>query len=65
MKSSRIAQVRAGRCAVLDLRTLSCEMMQGANLSDGLTVRFPTAKESWKACVFVGNLNIWAPVKSH
>ena len=24
------------------------------------TVRFPTAKESWKAGVFVGNLNIWA-----
>ena len=29
------------------------------------TVRFPTAKESWKACVFVGNLNIWAHAKSH
>ena len=28
-------------------------------------VRFPTAKESWKACVFVGNLNIWAHAKSH
>ena len=27
------------------------------------TVRFPTAKESWKACVFVGNyLNIWVHV---
>ena len=31
----------------------------------GSTVRFPTAKESWKACVFVGNLNIWAHAKSH
>ena len=26
-------------------------------------VRFPTAKESWKACVFVGNLNIWGSCK--
>ena len=29
----------------------------------GDLVRFPTAKESWKACVFVGNLNIWGSCK--
>ena len=34
MRSSRVTQVRAGRCATPDLRTLGCEMMQGANLSD-------------------------------
>ena len=32
MKSSRVSQVRAG--AALDLRTLGCKMVQGANLSE-------------------------------
>ena len=34
MKSSRVTQVRAGRCAAMDLRTLGCEVLQGASLSD-------------------------------
>ena len=34
MKSSRVTQVGAGRCAALDLQTLGCEMMQGVHLSD-------------------------------
>ena len=34
MKSSRITQVHAGRCAAIDLQTLGCEVVQGADPSD-------------------------------
>ena len=34
MKSSRVTQVRAGLYEARHLRTLGCEMVQGANFSD-------------------------------
>ena len=67
MKSSRVSQVRAG--AALDLRTLGCKMVQGANLSEATgfhscravlhIVYAPTATAEIRAIYFIDYRRWW------